>query len=167
MFKFYCYLKDRPPPCATLTREEENCIRRDWAYSCKTWQVHAMPRCSSTVTQGGIRTATGESYSKWYLSHIVAFFLSSHSGTLEPEKIWRAVDQVDCHLGSALWRGRETWAGRPSWLCQSISIVTQNTQPVYCQASHYEDGGRRSSRNEGIVCGTLTYWQCFSILTHH
>lgn len=152
------------PTCSALTRGEENRIGRDRPSNCETCRVHAMPRRSSTVTQGRICTATGESRSKWYVPHAVIFFSSSYLGTLEPGKIRRAVDQMDCCLRSTVRRGRESGANRPSYLCPPIPIVTQDTQPLHSQAPRYEDGCRGRSRNEGFVCCTLTYLQYFNML---
>jgi hypothetical protein len=59
-----------------------------------------------------------------------------HLGTLEPGKIRRAANQVDYHLGSAIRWGREPRACQSPQICQSITIIIQDSQPLHSQMPH-------------------------------
>lgn len=76
-----------PLACAALTRGEENCIRQDQAFIGQTCRVNTTPQGSSKVTRECIYATTGESWSKWFFSHVVVFFSSLYSGMLEPGKV--------------------------------------------------------------------------------
>ena len=132
-------------------------------FICKACWAGKSLWCSSSITQECICTAIGKCCGKWTCSQVVTFLLSSYLGTLEPGTIWRAADQVDYCLRSAIWWGREPWSHRSPQICQLIAIITQDPQPLHSQMLCCKDGCWRCSTNEGVISGMLTCWQHFDI----
>ena len=108
LFKFYSYLRDRVPH-VPLSPEEKQIASGEIELSSSKLAEFTQRH---DAHQQSLKNAFARQQEKAAVSstffHVVVFFLPLYLGTLEPGKIRRATNQVDCRLRPTIRRGRET-----------------------------------------------------------